>query len=68
MTLEARIVAALEAIGLDMKQVMALAGARTLRVLTQEGLAVLVPLTVQGGLIVGVAGGGSVIVKVEAGV
>ena len=68
MTLEARIVAALEAIGLDMKQVMGLAGARTLRVLTQEGLAVLVPLTVQGGLIVGVAGGGSVIVKVEAGI
>lgn len=66
MTLEARIVAALEAIGLDMKQVMALVGGRALRVLTQEGQAVLVPLTAQGGLIIGVAGGGSVTVKIEA--
>lgn len=68
MTLEARIVAALEAIGLDMKGVIALAGARALRVLTQGGQGVFVPLTAQGELVVGVAGGGSVAIKVEVGV
>ena len=50
MTLEARIVAALEAIGLDMKQVMGLAGNRHLPVRLAAGAVVRVPVTLAGGV------------------
>lgn len=64
MSLEARIVAVLEAIGLDMKQVMSLAGSRHLPVRLAAGTVVRVPVTLAGGVQVGLASGGSVEVPV----
>lgn len=66
MTLEARIVAALEAIGLDMKGVIALASARHVVVGLRSGLQVIVPLSATEGLRVGLATGASVSVQLEA--
>lgn len=66
MTLEARIVAALEAIGLDMKQAMSLAGNRHLPVRLAAGTVVRVPVTLAGGVQVRLAAGGHVQIYVGA--
>ena len=66
MTLEARIVAALEAIGLDMKGVIALASVRHMAVGLRSGSQVIVPLSTTEGLRVGLATGASVSVQLGA--
>ena len=66
MTLEARIVAALEAVGIDMKAVQALASARHVVVGLRSGLQVAVPLSATEGLRVGLATGASVTVQLGA--
>lgn len=66
MTLEDRVVAALEAIGADMKGVTALASKRHLPVGLRSGQQVAIPLTTTAGLQVGLASGASVSVPLEA--
>ena len=66
MTLQDRLELVLQAIGLDMKSVRALAGARHLPVMLRGGDPVAVPLSLHGGLAVGLAAGGTVSVLVEA--